>query len=246
MILCDNLCYNWRTMFGILSGAIVNALFVIAGTAIGLTFKSEWLQSIGERIFQVFALFVLAMGVNGARDLSQPVFILFSLAIGTAAGELVDLDGRIDRLGRRMQRRFSKTEDNRFSEGFMQASLMFCVGSMTVLGAMQSGMSNEHSILYTKSMLDGFASATLAIGFGIGVGFSVLTVLVYEGGLTLLAGTIAPVMSDEVIALSSTIGSLFLVGMALNMLRVTKLKLANFLPAMFIPMLFEAARLLFA
>jgi uncharacterized membrane protein YqgA involved in biofilm formation len=115
---------------------------------------------------------------------------------------------------------------------------------MTVLGSMQSGMSNDHSILYTKSVLDGFAAATLAIGFGIGVGFSVLTVLIYEGGLTLLAGTIAPVMSDEIVALSSTIGSLFLIGMALNMLNVTKLKLANFLPAMFIPILIEAVRLI--
>ncbi|HHX92023.1 MAG TPA: DUF554 domain-containing protein [Clostridiales bacterium] len=231
-------------MFGILSGAIVNALFVIAGTAVGLVFKAEWLKSIGERIFQVFALFVLAMGVNGARDLSRPLLILFSLAIGTAIGELADLDGRIDRLGQRMQRRFSKSDDSRFSEGFMQASLLFCVGSMTVLGSMQSGMSNDHSILYTKSVLDGFAAATLAIGFGIGVGFSVLTVLIYEGGLTLLAGTIAPVMSDEIVALSSTIGSLFLIGMALNMLNVTKLKLANFLPAMFIPILIEAVRLI--
>lgn len=115
---------------------------------------------------------------------------------------------------------------------------------MTVVGAMQSGMDNTHSVLYAKGLIDCVSAATFAMGMGIGVGFSALSVLIYEGGLTLLAGVVAPIMSQEIIALSSTIGSLFLIGMALNMLKVTDLKIANFLPAMFVPMIYEAIRLL--
>ncbi|HCU07794.1 MAG TPA: DUF554 domain-containing protein [Clostridiales bacterium] len=231
-------------MFGIFSGTIVNALLVIAGTAAGLIFKTDRLQSIGERIFQVFALFVLAMGVNGASDLSRPVFILISITCGVALGEIIDLDDKFNRLGRSMQKRFARSDDSHFAAGFIQASLLFCVGSMTVVGALQSGMDNNHSVLYAKSLIDCVSAATLAMGFGVGVGFSALSVLVYEGLLTLAAGAIAPVMSAEIIALSSTIGSLFLIGMALNMLKITELKIANFLPAMFVPILYEAVRLL--
>lgn len=231
-------------MFGIFSGTIVNALLVIVGTAAGLIFKTDWLQSIGERIFQVFALFVLAMGVNGASDLSRPVFILISITCGVALGEIIDLDDKFNRLGRSMQKRFARSDDSHFAAGFIQASLLFCVGSMTVVGALQSGMDNNHSVLYAKSLIDCVSAATLAMGFGAGVGFSALSVLVYEGLLTLAAGAIAPIMSAEIIALSSTIGSLFLIGMALNMLKITELKIANFLPAMFVPILYEAVRLL--
>ncbi len=232
-------------MFGIFSGTIVNALLVILGTAAGLIFKTERLRAIGERIFQVFALFVLAMGVNGASDLSRPVFILISITLGVALGEVIDLDEKFSRVGAGLQKRFARSDDSRFAAGFIQASLLFCVGSMTVVGALQSGMDNEHSVLYAKSLIDGVSAATLAMGFGVGVGFSALSVLVYEGVLTLLAGSIAPVMSAEIIALSSTIGSLFLIGMALNMLKITELKIANFLPAMFVPIFYEAFRLLF-
>lgn len=232
-------------MFGIFSGTIVNALLVILGTAAGLIFKTDRLRTIGDRIFQVFALFVLAMGVNGASDLSRPVFILVSITLGVALGEVIDLDEKFNRLGKGLQKRFAKSDDSHFAAGFIQASLLFCVGSMTVVGALQSGMDNQHSVLYAKSLIDGVTAATLAMSLGVGVGFSALTVLGYEGLLTLLSGAIAPIMSAEIIALSSTIGSLFLIGMALNMLKITELKVANFLPAMFVPIFYEAIRLLF-
>ena len=231
-------------MFGIFTGVVVNALLVIAGTAIGLIFKTERLQVIGERIFQAFALFVFAIGVTGASDLSRPVFILVSIVIGVAIGELIDLDKKFNQLGHFMQQKFAKKGDSNFSKGFIQASLLFCVGSMTVVGALQSGMDNTHSVLFAKGLIDGVTAATFAMGMGIGVGFASVSVLVYEGLLTLAAGSIAPIMSNEIVALSSTIGSLFLIGMALNMLKLTDLKVANFLPAMFVPIVYEAFRLL--
>ena len=229
-------------MFGIMTGSIVNAALVIAGTALGLLFKAERLSRIGERVFEAFALFVLVLGVRGASDLSRPVFILVSLTLGVAVGELLDLDGAFARLGEGLQRRFSKGDDNRFSTGFLQATLLYCVGSMTVVGALQSGMNNVHDVLFAKGLIDGVTSLTLAMSLGPGVGFASLSVLLYEGALTLFAGALSPLLSPEVIALSSTIGSLSLVGMALNMLKVTHLKIANFLPAMFLPILWETIR----
>ena len=189
-------------MFGIFTGVVVNALLVIIGTSIGLIFKTEMLKSIGERIFQVFALFVFALGVSGSSDLSRPVFILISIVIGVAIGELVDIDGKFNQLGHSMQRKFAKNGDSNFSKGFIQASLLFCVGSMTVVGALQSGMDNTHSILFAKGLIDGVTAITFAMGMGIGVGFASISVLVYEGLLTLAAGSIAPIMSEEIIALS--------------------------------------------
>lgn len=171
------------------------------------------------------------------------LFILLSIVIGVTIGELIDLDGIFNRFGHALQKRFAKEGDSNFAKGFIQASLLFCVGSMTVVGALQSGMDNTHDILYAKGLIDCVSAATFSMGMGIGVGFSAISVLVYEGALTLIAGSIAPIMSDSIVALSSTIGSLFLIGMALNMLKLTDLKIANFLPAMFVPMVYEALRL---
>ncbi len=231
-------------MFGIFTGVLANVATVVAGTAVGLIFKTEKLKRIGERIFQVFALYVMVMGVEGALGVSQPLLLLASIIIGVAAGELLDLDKGFNRLGEKLQARFTKGSDSRFSEGFMQASLLFCIGSMTILGALQSGLENQHSIYLTKSVLDLVSSMTLAMGFGIGVGFSALTVLVFQGLLVLGASALAPILTDATVAVCVQVGSLSLIGISLNMLGLTKLKVANFLPAMFVPMIWQAINLL--
>ena len=231
-------------MFGIFTGVLANTVTVIAGTAVGLLFKTDKLKTIGERIFQVFALYVTVMGVEGALGVEQPLMVMVSIIIGVAIGEILDIDRALSRLGNFLQAKFTKGGDDRFSAGFMQASMLFCVGSMTILGGLQSGLQNEHSIYFTKSILDLISSMTLAMGFGIGVGFSALTVLVFQGLLVLGASALAPVLTDSTIALCVQVGSLSLIGIALNMLGLTKLKVANFLPAMFIPMIWQAINLL--
>ena len=231
-------------MFGIFTGVLANVATVILGTAAGLLFKTEKLKIIGERIFQVFALYVLVMGVEGALGIEQPLLVLASIIIGVAAGELLDIDRGFTRLGDALQAKFTKGGDDHFSAGFMQASMLFCIGSMTILGALQSGLENQHSIYLTKSVLDLVSSMTLAMGFGIGVGFSALTILLFQGLLVLGASTLAPILTAATIAASVQTGSLFLIAIAFNMLGLTKLKVANFLPAMFIPMLWQAIQLL--
>lgn len=234
-------------MFGIFKGVIINALLVVVGTAVGLLFNTERMKTIGERIFQAFAIFVACMGVAGAISIDNTVLVLGCLIVGIALGELIDIDDKFNRLGNWLQNKVSggKSSDSRFANGFISASLLFCIGSMTFMGALESGLQNQHTIYITKGVLDAISAITLTMGNGIGVAFSALMVLVYQGLLTLGASVLAPVLSPEMVAVSSQIGSLFLVGIALNMLEIKKIKVANFLPAMFMPFIWQAVLLIF-
>ena len=234
-------------MFGIFKGVIINALLVVVGTAVGLLFNTERMKTIGEHIFQAFAIFVACMGVAGAISIDNTVLVLGCLIVGIALGELIDIDDKFNRLGNWLQNKVSggKNSDSRFANGFISASLLFCIGSMTFMGALESGLQNQHTIYITKGVLDAISAITLTMGNGIGVAFSALMVLVYQGLLTLGASVLAPVLSPEMVAVSSQIGSLFLVGIALNMLEIKKIKVANFLPAMFMPFIWQAVLLIF-
>ena len=234
-------------MFGIFTGVVINAILVIAGTAVGLVFNTNRMKTIGERIFQAFAIFVACLGVTGTVGMDQPILVLGCLIVGIAIGEIIDIDDKFTRLGNWLQSKFSKGKgsDNRFANGFVSASLLFCIGSMTFMGALESGLQNQHTIYITKGVLDAISAITLTMGNGIGVAFSAIVVLVYQGLLTLCASFLAPVLSAEMVAVSSQIGSLFLVGIAINMLEIKKLKVANFLPAMFMPFFWQAILLIF-
>lgn len=227
-------------MFGIFTGTIANALMVIAGTAVGCIFKLDMLRQIGDRVFQAFGFFVMVLGISGAIALNRPIFTLVSLVIGIAIGETVDLDEKFTRLGNFLQKKFSKGNDSRFAEGFIQASLLFCIGSMTIMGAMEAGLQNQHSIYLTKGLIDGISAIGFAMGSGIGVAFSAIAVTVYQGLLVLGANILSGILTDEIIALSTQIGSLSLIALGFNMLGLTKIKVANFLPAMFVPIVYQA------
>ena len=231
-------------MFGIYTGVIVNAVLVVIGTAIGCIFKTEKLKTIGERVMQGFGLFTVMMGVSGALDQSHPLFILISLIIGISIGEITDLDGKFTKLAEFLKNKFAKN-DSGFVNGFISAIMVFCIGSMTIMGALQSGLENTHTIYYTKGVLDGFGAITFAMGAGPGVGFAALIVLIYQGALVALAGLIQPIMTTEVVALSVSVGSLSLLALGLNILKITNIKVANFLPAMFVPIVYQAIVLAF-
>lgn len=220
-------------------GVFANAGLVLLGTFIGSIFKSEIIKRIGERVFQVYAFFVLAMGVNGAADISDPLLILSSLVIGVALGEIIDLDKQFNRFGDFVQSKFSRGNDSKFSEGFVQATLLFCIGSMTFMGALESALQHSHTIYITKGVLDCISALSLTMGFGIGVALSAVGVIVYQGALVILASLLSGVLVSETVAICTTIGSLFLIGIGTNMLGITKIKVANFLPAMFVPIVYQ-------
>lgn len=237
----------------IFTGTAVNAALIVAGSIAGLLLKRiQSFQRIGERICQGFGLLVIVMGVQ-AVSLSRPVYFLVCLVLGTAIGEAVDLDGKFRRFGEFLRRKTAKGSGsspddvhyaNGEAAGFIEASLLFCIGSMTFLGALQSGMEHEHSIYITKGILDGISSFSLSMVYGASVAFSALVVLLYQGLLTLVASALVPVLSEGTIAMCVSVGSLSLIAIGLNMLKLSKLKVANFLPAMFLPMLWQALQLL--
>ncbi len=226
-------------------GTLANAGLVVAGSLIGLIFKKvDSLKRIGERTFQAFGIFVAVMGIQ-AIDLSHPLYYLICLIVGIAIGESLDIDKQFKRFGDWIQHKFTKGTSQNFAQGFVEASLLFCIGSMTFLGALQSGIEHQHSIYLTKGILDGIASISLAMVCGLSVSFSAVSIIIYQGFLTLFASFLAPVLTEETIAMCVSVGSLSLVMIGLNIIKLTKFKVANLLPAMFIPMIWQAIQVLF-
>ena len=227
-------------------GVIANALLVIFGSLVGVALrKISVVKRVGERVFQAFALFVMVMGIQGV-NLDHPLYFLICLVIGIAIGEIVDIDKQFNRFGKFVESKFAKDNAGwNFAEGFVTASLLFCIGSMTFLGALESGINHQHTIYITKGILDCISGLTLTMGSGISVAFSAISIIIYQGLLTLGASLLAPVLTEETVAMCVSIGSLSLVAIGLNMLGITKIKVANFLPAMFLPMVWQAIQILF-
>ena len=236
-------------------GTIVNALAVIAGSGAVLIIKAlfgkaiqrskangkrssfiDKIRALSDPIMKVLGLCVLTIGIKGTLKGENTLVMIISLVIGTVIGTLLDLDAGINRLGKWIETK-TKGRFGSVAEGFVNASLLFCVGAMTVLGSLDSGLRLDHSTLYTKAILDLCASAVFASTMGIGVMFSSVFVFVYQGALTLCAGWIAPFLSEIVINEMTAVGSVLIIGLALNVLGLTKLKTMNALPAVFIPIL---------
>ena len=221
-------------------GTLVNTAAVLVGSCIGLLFRKGLPERFGQVIMKGLGLCVMCIGVKGALKGENEIIAILSIAVGAVIGELLRLDERLEKLGGWIERKCKKREDDKTSvtEGFVSASLLFCVGAMTILGSLESGISGDHSTLFLKSILDFTCSIIYASTLGYGVIFSAATVLVIQGSITLLAGWIAPVLTETVILEMSCVGSILIIGLALNMLGITKLKTMNYIPAIFLPLLF--------
>lgn len=218
-------------------GAIVNTLAAVVGGLLGSLLKKGIPERFADLVQKGLALCVLYIGIKGSLVGTNTLVTILSLVLGAILGELMNIDGAIERLGAWAQRKLSKG-GSRLGEGFVTASLLFCVGSMAVVGSLQSGLTGNHETIFTKSMLDFVSAIILASTLGLGVCLSGIFVLVYQGAIVLLARWAAPILSDYVVAEMSCAGSLLIVALGLNMLGITKLKVANLLPAMFLPIVF--------
>ncbi len=217
-------------------GTWVNCAAVIVGSGFGLLVKKGLSEKISTSIMNALALCVLYIGISGAFECQNVLIVIVSMALGTLIGELIDFDARLVKLGDKLEQRFGKdSEKGSVSQGFVAASLLFCVGAMTIVGSLQSGISGNHETLFAKSLIDGIAAMVLASTMGIGVMMSAAFVLVYQGLITLCAGFLEPVLTETIIAEMTAVGSLLIVGLGLNMLKITKLKVMNFVPAIFLP-----------
>lgn len=221
-------------------GTIVNTIAVIVGSSIGLLIKKGIPKRIGDSLMKGLGLCSLYIGISGAFGGENTLLMIISMVVGILIGEAIDIDRRINALVRAIESKFSKNSNkSNISQGFISASLLFCVGSMTIVGAMEAGLSGDNTMLFTKSVMDFFSSIIFASTLGIGVLFSSIFVLIYQGGLTLLAFFIAPLLNTSVINEITCVGSLIIIAMGLNVLGITKIKLMNFIPAMFLPIVFS-------
>lgn len=237
-----------------LTGTIINTLVILAGSAVGLgihalagRFSSVLGENgarLGERLqalmMQGIALCVLYIGISGSLKGQNALAAILSMALGAILGELLDLDGRMNRLGQWVQDRtvrVLKGGGGSVAEGFVTASLLFCVGAMSIVGALENGLTGNFDTLKAKSVLDGISSIIFASSLGVGVALSAVPVLLYQGLISLAAGVLSPLLGDAVIAEMTCVGSLLIVAMGLNMLGVTKIKVMNLVPGIFLPIL---------
>lgn len=220
-------------------GTIVNTIAVIIGASIGMFFKKGIPQKLSDTMMKGLGLCTLFLGISGSLDGQNSLILIISMVVGALIGEGVDLDAKLNRLGNWLENKFKSKDGGKVSiaEGFVSASLLFCVGAMTIVGSLQSGLQGNHEMLFNKSMLDFVAAIIFASTMGVGVMVSAAFVFVYQGAITLLAQWVAPILSDVVIAEMNCVGSVIIIGLALNMLGITKLKVMNYVPAIFIPIL---------
>ncbi|RMF43568.1 MAG: DUF554 domain-containing protein [Anaerolineae bacterium] len=221
-----------------MTGTLINIATVLLGSTLGIFFGSRLPDRIRQTVVAGLGLFTAAIGLQMFFETQNPLIVLGSLLIGSLLGEWWHIEEHLRSLGGWLEQHFTpdadpQAESSRFIRGFITASILFCVGPMTILGSIQDGLTGDYSLLAIKSVLDGFASLAFASTLGIGVAFSTLVILVYQGGLSLLAAQAQAYISDPMMVEMTAAGGVILVGIALSsLLELKEIRIGNFLPAL--------------
>lgn len=221
-------------------GTLVNTGAVIAGSAIGLLIHSRLPQKMVNIVFQGLGLFTCAIGISMSLRSNNMLLMVVSIVIGSLIGQGLDIDKYLRRFSDYLQKKSNKKTSleqeatSRFSEGFITATMLFCIGSMSILGAIEDGTGQTPTLLYTKSIMDGISSIALASSFGIAIMFSSIPLFLYQGGLTLFAGFIMRYMSDQMVADMTGVGGILLIGLGINILKIKEINVTNMLPSLII------------
>jgi len=212
-------------------GTLVNTAAVIGGGVIGLLLKKRMPERITTIYFQAIGLFTLAIGASMAVEMQHILIVVSSLAIGSLLGEWIDIEQGAERLSNRIKHRF-RIGSEKFSEGLVTAFLLFCVGSLTILGTIQEGTGGSPDLLYTKSLMDFFSAILLASAFGVGVALSAVPLFLFQASLTLLAGYAGSFFTEEIILGLTSVGGIMLIGLGINILGIQKIRVMNMLPSL--------------
>ena len=216
----------------------VNMALVLVGSAVGLLLKNRFSERMGQAVMKGLGLCTMGIGMSSLLGGKDTLCTIICVALGTILGEWLNIEKGMDDLGELLRRKLIKGGGNsRFVEGFVNATVLYCVGAMSINGAIAAGINGDYSILISKSVMDMVSSITFAAAMGIGVPFAVIPILLYEGGLTLLAGVVGPYLSAAVITEMSAVGGAIIVGIGLNLLGASKegIRVSNMLPAIFLP-----------
>ena len=228
-------------------GTIVNALAIIGGSLLGIIFSKGIPDSYKQNIMSGVGLSVMLIGIKSALSSDSLMVVIFSIIIGAMIGEFLKIEQRLEDLGTFLERKISrKTGDSgSFARGFVTASLVFCVGSMAIVGALESGLTSNHQTLFAKSILDGVTSIIFASSMGIGVMFSSIPVFLYQGLITITAVFMKSFLVPETISQMTSVGGLLILAIGMNLLGITKIRIGNLLPGMFLPLIYFAICQLF-
>jgi uncharacterized membrane protein YqgA involved in biofilm formation len=229
-----------------MTGTLLNVITVLLGAAVGVLLGARFPERIRQTVMAGLGIMTLIVGVSMAIP-GNALVVLFSLLVGGILGEVLELDGKLNALGRVLEARFARQSDaGNFTKGFVTASLVFCVGPMTILGSIQDGLLGDYRLLAIKSLLDMFAGLAFASTLGIGVGFAAITVLIVQGGIALaamLVGASLGVVTPEtpwIVQMTAT-GGAVIIGISLLLLDLKKIRIANFVPAILIAPLIQVA-----
>lgn len=217
-----------------MTGVLINVCTVIIGSTIGLLFKKSISKKYSDAVMTGIGLCVVLIGISGMLKGENVLISIFSMVIGALIGTALDIDGKLNGVGDWLSTKIKSKngEKNSLAEGFVTASLVFCIGAMTILGSLDAGLKGDNTTLITKSILDLFSSMMLSASLGIGVIFAAAFVFVFQGGIVLLAGVLEPFLDAFAIAEITCIGSIMIMALGLNLAGISKIKVANFFPAL--------------
>ena len=221
-------------------GTLINTVAILVGTALGLLLRKGIPERLRETVVQGQGLCVILIGLSGALKTGDTLCMIICMVAGALIGAAINIEKRLNDLGAFLERKVTRGtgETGSVAKGFVTASLLFCVGAMAIVGAMDSGLRGDHSTLIAKSALDGISAIFFASSLGIGVGLSAFAVLIYQGAIALLAMWIEPLLTETVITEMSAVGGLLIMGIGLNMIYDKHIPVGNLLPAIFLPMLY--------
>lgn len=217
-----------------MTGTIINSLAIIGAGLIGLMLRKGIPADMSRTMQDSLGLLVMIIGIQYAFKAESLAMVGVSLALGAIIGEYRKWEDRLNRLGEALQARFGNGEDNQFVKGFVSASLLFCIGAMAVIGALEDGLTGNYQILLVKSILDGIFSLIFAASMGVGVLFSALPVFIYQGSISLASTIIKPILTDPMLNNITALGGVLIAGLGLNLIGVTRIRVANLLPGIFI------------
>jgi uncharacterized membrane protein YqgA involved in biofilm formation len=213
----------------------INCATVVVGSLLGLLLHTRISDSFKRIVYVGAGMISLILGIKMGLVTSRIVFMALALILGGILGEWWNIEGGILRFGEFLKKRFAQKESGKdFAGGFLTASVIFCVGAMTLVGAFKAGAEGDYDLLLTKSVMDGFMAIMLTAAMGIGVAFSALTILVYQGGITLLAGTLQPLVNELLLNELTAVGGVLVIMIGLNLLDLTRLKTANYIPGLLV------------
>ena len=222
-----------------LLGTLVNVVLVLIGGFVGLFLKKGISKRFSDLIMHAIALVTMVIGINFATASENMLIVIISLVVGALIGEGINIDKRLNQLGDLIKSKV-KSESGNVGEGFVTATLLFCVGSMAIMGALDSGLRGDHTVLYTKAIMDGISALIFASSMGIGVLLSAVPILLYQGSITLLSSFIQPYLTQSMITEMNGVGGILLIGLGISILGIKEIKVSNLLPALVVPVILLA------